>query len=77
MTKKGKKCRICGYKLRTFTKGNDWDDRAYHAKCFNTLVDDIFNFNHRAYTKYGYEKMVAGMTLSDAKKAKEFIVTFD
>ena len=76
-TKKGKKCKICGYKLRTYTKSKDWDDRVYHTKCFNTLIDDIYNFNHRAYTKYNYEPIVNGMPLSEAKKQKQFVITFD
>jgi len=77
MPKTGKKCKICGYKLRTFTKSNDWDDRVYHSKCFDAIVDDIFNFNTRAYSKYNYEKMVCGMPISKAKKQKNFTITFD
>ena len=76
-TKKGKKCRICGYKLRTFTKNNDWEGRIYHAKCFDTIIDDIYNFNNKAYTKYNYEPMINGMPLSIAKKQKNFIITFE
>ena len=76
-TKKGKKCKICGYKLRTFTKNSDWDDRIYHTKCFTTIIDDIYNFNHVAYTKYNYEKTVNGMPLSVAKKQKHFKISFD
>ena len=41
------------------------------------MVDDLHNFNSRAYTKYNYEPIVAGMPLSEAKKAKEFVITFD
>tara|TARA_R100000655_G_scaffold88565_1_gene128875 strand:+ start:321 stop:554 length:234 start_codon:yes stop_codon:yes gene_type:complete len=77
MVKKGLKCKICGYKLRTFTKSHDWQERCYHIKCFNEMVDDIHNFNSRAYTKYDYEPIVCGMPLSEAKKAKEFVITFD
>ena len=70
-TKKGKKCKICGYKLRTYTKNKDWDDRVYHTKCFNTLIDVSESLS------IIYDPIINGMPLSEAKKQKQFVITFD
>tara|TARA_R110000796_G_scaffold112579_1_gene224164 strand:+ start:586 stop:837 length:252 start_codon:yes stop_codon:yes gene_type:complete len=72
-----KECGICGQKMRPLYKNKDWDGRAYHITCFRKIVSDIANYNTTAFTKYGVEKKVAGMTVSEAKKQDSFVITFD
>lgn len=71
------KCVICGKKLRPLIRNIDSENRRTHITCWNTLIKDIANFETTAYTKYGYKKMVAGMTIEEAKKQKTFTITFD
>tara|TARA_R110002012_G_C11431906_1_gene589535 strand:+ start:511 stop:762 length:252 start_codon:yes stop_codon:yes gene_type:complete len=70
-------CGICGKRLRPLYKNNDWDNRAYHITCFKKILNDIANYNKVAYEKYGVEKRVAGLPISEAKKKKKFEIVFE
>ena len=73
-----KECGICGKKMRPLYKNKDWPDRSYHITCFRKIVSAIANYNTTAYTKYGVEKKVAGMSLSEAREKKDkFIIKFE
>ena len=79
--KENRTCKICGKPLRPLLKTHDWDTRSYHVVCFNNIIKDLNNFNKVAYTKYNYQKRVANMSESDARKHpsenKTFVVNFD
>tara|TARA_R110000787_G_scaffold264391_1_gene370281 strand:- start:349 stop:603 length:255 start_codon:yes stop_codon:yes gene_type:complete len=70
-------CGICGKKMRPLLKNEDWPNRAFHVTCFKKILNDISNYNVVAYTKYGIEKRVANMPISQAKKQKSFTINFD
>ena len=79
--KENRTCKICGKPLRPLLKTHDWDTRSYHVVCFKNIIKDLNNFNKVAYTKYNYQKRVANMSESDARKHasenKTFVVNFD
>ena len=45
--------------------------------CFKKILNDIANYNKVAYEKYGVEKRVAGLPISEAKKKKKFEIIFE
>ena len=72
-------CRLCGKKLRKFRVSQEYDNRIYHKKCFEIIVNDVRNFHKVAFTKYNYEKKYSnGLTLEENRKDKNpLVVTFD
>ncbi len=73
-----KECGICGKKMRPLYKNKDWENRAYHITCFRKIVSDIANYNVTAFTKYGVEKKVAGIPISEAREKKDkFVIKFE
>tara|TARA_R110000822_G_scaffold5124_2_gene22145 strand:- start:1122 stop:1373 length:252 start_codon:yes stop_codon:yes gene_type:complete len=70
-------CGICQKPMRPLYKNTDWKNRAYHVTCFKKIINDMHNYNTIAYSKYGVEKKVANMPITEAKKQKSFTITFD
>ena len=76
--KKPRLCKLCGKKLRKFRVTQEYDNRIYHKKCFESIIEDVRNFHVVAYTKYNYKKKIDGKTIEEHKADKNpLIVTFD
>jgi hypothetical protein len=73
-----KLCKLCGKKLRRFRVSADYKERKYHKKCFESIVEDVRNFQTVAYTKYGHTKRIDGKTIAEHKADKNpLVVSFD
>jgi hypothetical protein len=72
-------CKICEKRLRRLCKTTDWQGRIYHISCYKGIIKDVYNYNEVAYTKYGHEKRIDGILVSELKKKKnhKFIINFD
>ena len=71
-------CRICKKKLKKFTKQNDWENRAYHQRCFDEMIRDIAHYSKRAYTKYGHLKRTShGLTNKESLNSGPITLHFD
>ena len=71
-------CRICGKKLRPFTKNEDWDTRIYHITCFKNLIKDIYKFDSIAFKKYGFDKKIGNMPIKNFTEGnKPITISFD
>tara|TARA_R110000824_G_scaffold149406_2_gene319721 strand:- start:2551 stop:2799 length:249 start_codon:yes stop_codon:yes gene_type:complete len=71
------RCKICKKNLRPLYKNNDWETRKFHVSCFKELISDIKNYHLIAYDKYGHEKTIGGIPISEAKKQKNFTIKFE
>lgn len=60
-------CKICKKKLRPL-KYDDFPKRKYHISCWNTLLLDVKHFQKRAYTKYNYKKLIAGVSEEECRQ---------
>lgn len=74
-----RKCKICFKRLRRLNKTTDWDARLYHISCYKGIISDIYNYNTTAYEKYGHEKRINGVPISEIRRnpKHKFIVYFD
>lgn len=68
-------CLHCGKRLKKLKENNV--NLNYHKSCWNTIINDIKNFEKVAYTKYNYEKRICGLTEEEIQKGAEIVVNFD
>lgn len=69
-------CLACGKRLKKI-KDEKGNDLAYHKKCFNTIIQDIKNFDKIAESKYNYEPLYCGKTKKQVEGGEKIVITFN